>query len=49
MNEQLEKMRDVVSKRQIEIKSLESEMKRKVQLDAKEEKKENDTNSDHSE
>ena len=49
MNEQLEKMRDVVSKRQIEVQSLESEMKRKVQLDAKEEKKENDTNSDHSE
>ena len=49
MNEQLEKMRDVVSKRQIEVQSLESEMKRKVQLDAKEEKKENDTNSDLSE
>ena len=49
MNDQLEKMRDVVSKRQIEVQSLESEMKRKVQLDAKEEKKENDTNSDHSE
>ena len=49
MNDQLEKMRDVVSKRQIEVQSLESEMKRKVQLDAKEEKKENDINSDHSE
>ena len=49
MNDQLEKMRDVVSKRQIEVQSLESEMKRKVKLDAKEEKKENDTNSDHSE
>jgi len=49
MNEQLETMRDVISKRRIEVQNLESEMKRKAQLDAKEEKKENDANSDYSE